>query len=214
MITGHFGVAALARSALREPIKPWYFFLLLGASVSPDVADVLYWLAGICSPYGLYSHTLHAVVLQAAVIGGVALLVSGSRPVALLFASVVMLHMPGDLITGRKLFAPGAEMMGLSLYQAPLWDWALELPILLLGWLVLRRNGRGPSWATSVYALVAMVLLQSAFDAFGALDGRGVKPNACPRVAPPSAMALVTMAGTRHVGAPDTPFPLPIRSSQ
>jgi hypothetical protein len=205
VIIGHFGVASLARSALREPIKPLHYFLLLGASVAPDVTDVLYWIAGVCSPYGLYSHTLHAVVLQAAVLGGVALLVSGSRGLALLVAVVVLLHMPGDLITGRKLFAPGAEMMGLGMYRWPVWDWAIEVPILVVGWLVLRRSGHGPKWATSVYALGCMVLLQTVFDVFGHLDGRGVKPNACPRVAPPAAVALVTPPGSRHVGAPATP---------
>lgn len=205
MITGHLGIAGIARSSVREPLKPAWFALLLGASLAPDVADLLYWVAGICSPYGLYSHTLHAVVIQAAVIGGIALLVSGSRSVALLFAVVVLLHMPGDWFTGRKLFAPGGEMMGLRLYERPLWDWALELPILLLGWLMLRRGGKAPAWATSVWSLLLMVLLQTGFDILGASRGGGVKPNACPRIAPGD-QALVTMPRARHVGASASPL--------
>lgn len=214
MITGHFGVAAIAQSTLREPLRPLHLFLLFGASVAPDAVDVLYWLFGICSPYGLYSHTLHAVLLQAAVIGGVAFLVSGSWRMALLFVAVVLLHMPGDWITGQKLFAPGAEMMGLRLYDRPLWDWLLELPILLLGWLMLRRARTGPAWATSVYTLLFMMLVQTGFDLHGAATGRGVKPNACPRVEPPAVTTLVSAARSRHVGASATPRPIHTRSIQ
>ena len=214
MIGGHFGIAGVAQASLRQPLRPAHLFLLFGASVAPDVMDVLYWLFGICSPYGLFSHTIHAVVLQAAVIGGIAFLVSESPKVAALFVVVVLLHMPGDLITGRKLFAPGAEMLGMRLYEHPLWDWLLEVPILLLGWLVLRRRGRAPAWATSAWTLVLMVVMQTAFDVFGASTGQGVKPNACPRVAPPAATALVSVPRSRHVGAPETPLPLSTRSSQ
>ncbi|MEO7457486.1 MAG: hypothetical protein ABIY52_14570 [Gemmatimonadaceae bacterium] len=203
MITGHFGITGFARSFVREPLKPLYFFLLLGASVSPDVLDMFYWLFEVCSPSGLYSHTIYAVALQAAVIGGIALLVTGSRAAALLFACAVLLHMPADWITGRKLFVPGAELMGLRLYDRPLWDWAVEVPILVAGWWMLRRAGRGPRWATTAYALAGMILGQTVFDL---LTGGGVKPNACLNAAIPSPAALVTAPLTRHVGAPSQPL--------
>jgi hypothetical protein len=195
VITAHLGVAAAARATVRTPLEPFHFFLLMGASVSPDVLDVLYWAASVCSPYGLYSHTLPAVVLQAAVIGGVALLVSGSRAVALLFAAVVMLHVPGDLVTGQKLLMPGGEMVGLNVYDSALLDWIIEVPILAAGWWILRRSGRGTRWATTIAALVLMVLVQTQFDVLSQIRGRGVKPNACPKATPGVPGALVPSAG-------------------
>jgi hypothetical protein len=200
VITAHLGIAAMARAAVREPLKPFHLLLLFGASVVPDAMDVLYWVTGVCSPYGLYSHTLPALLLQAAVIGGIAFLVTGSRVVALLFVTVVMLHMPGDLITGRKLVMPGGEMAGLRLYDQPVTDWLVEVPVVILGWWILRRSGRAPRWASSVWALVLMLLVQTQFDAYAQIQGHGVKPNACRRAGQPESRALVPRPGSRHVG--------------
>ncbi len=161
------------------------FAALLLASLTPDVVDAVYWAVGFCSPYGLYSHTVHAVVLEAAVVGGIALLATGSRTVALTFAIVVLLHMPADYFTGRKLFTPGGEIFGLRLYERPVVDWVLEVSIAMGGWWLLRRGGRAPRWAVSIRALVLVVLLQTTLDAMARPGRRGFKPNACPIVTSP-----------------------------
>ncbi|MDB4893638.1 MAG: hypothetical protein JWL61_5493 [Gemmatimonadetes bacterium] len=185
MITGHLGIAAAARSFSREPMGSILFVALLLAAIVPDAVDALYWVIDICSPYGLYSHTTYAVALEAAIIGGLAFLATRSRGVTLTFVLVVLLHSPADYFTGRKLFVPGGEMLGLRMYERPIVDWMLEVPLVIAGWWLLRRSGRSPRWAASVWAIVALVLLQATLDAFVIGRGRSLKPNGCPVVTSP-----------------------------
>jgi hypothetical protein len=194
VIVGHLGVAAAARSAWQRASLPW----LLVACVSPDLVDVAFALAGVCNPYGLYSHTVHAAALQAAVLGGAALLVTGSRATALASALMVLLHLPPDLITGHKIFWPGGPMVGLYIYQYPLLDFLVEAPILILGWWLLRRSRSAPRWATSVLVLLALLAGQGALDLMS--GNGGAKPSACssPRRRPWS----VTTAGAMFDAAP------------
>ena len=171
MITGHLGIAAAARSC-RPPLP---LLWLVPVSVAPDLLDVGYALSGICSPYGLYSHTVHAAVLTGAVLGGVAFLASGSRAAGLLTAIIVLAHLPLDLVTGHKIFWPGGPLIGMNLYRQPLLDFVVEVPILVAGWWLLWRGGRGPRWATATAMVVALVIGQGIFD----LLERGLKPTAC-----------------------------------
>lgn len=67
MITGHFGLAYGVR-AIRKDAP---LLLLLGAAVLPDMVDVAYALVGVCSPFGLYSHSLPAITVLAFVAGAV-----------------------------------------------------------------------------------------------------------------------------------------------
>ncbi len=161
------------------------FVALLFAAIVPDAMDALYWAVDICSPYGLYSHTTYAVALEAAIVGGVALLATGSRGVALTFVVVVLLHSPADYVTGWKLFAPGGEMLGLRIYDRPMVDWMVEVPLVVAGWWFFRRSGRSPRWAMSVWAIVALVVLQTTLDVLVIGRGGGLKPNACPVVTSP-----------------------------
>lgn len=179
MITGHFGIVGVVGSASRVRMGPGMFVALVFASLAPDIADTVFAVLGICSPNGLYSHTLYAVALEAAIIGGTAFLATGSRVTALIFAVVVLLHVPADYFTGRKLLLPGGEMAGLLWYERPLYDYLLEVPIVLLGWWLLRRSGRAPRWATSATVLVLALIVQTAFDLVSDRTSRGIKPNAC-----------------------------------
>ena len=185
MITGHFGIAAGVRSQSRAPMGSVLFLALLGAAVLPDAMDALYWVINLCSPYGLYSHTLYAVVLEAAVVGGAVFLLTGSRAVTLMFVVVVLLHSPADFFTGRKLFIPGDDLLGLRFYDRPVLDWLLEVPVAIVGWWMLRRSGRGPRWATSVWALALMVATQTTFDVLST-GQRSLKPNRCAVVSSPA----------------------------
>jgi hypothetical protein len=172
VITGHLGVAAAVRSVRRDASLLW----LVAAALVPDVVDIMFALAGVCNPYGLYSHTIPVVVLLAAVLGGVAFLATGRPGIGLATALVVVLHLPLDFITGHKLFWPGGEMLGLGLYGWPLMDFLLEVPIALGGWWLLRRSGAGPRWATIGGAALVLVALQVGVDL--PLD-RSLKPSAC-----------------------------------
>lgn len=179
MITGHLGVLGAAQSVSRAPSSSIALSALVIASFAPDILDAAYSVAGFCSPYGLYSHTVPAIAIETAIVAGVALLVTRSWATTLLFALVVVLHIPADFLTGRKLLWPGGEMTGLYWYDRPLEDFLLEVPTVLLGWWLLRRSGRAPRWATSVPVLTVVLLAQTAFDVEAARTGRGMKPSAC-----------------------------------
>jgi hypothetical protein len=172
VITGHLGVAAALRSRWRDVPLLW----LAAASVAPDVLDVAMAVTRICNPYGLYSHTVHAVLLLAAVIGGAAFLTSDSRQIGLVVAAAVLLHLPPDLITGHKIFWPGGPFFGLALHWHPRLDFLVEVPVALGGWWLLRRSAGAPRWASSWVAAAALVLVQATFNF--ATDNE-VKPTAC-----------------------------------
>jgi hypothetical protein len=172
VITGHLGVAAAIRSRWRDVPLLW----LLAASVAPDVLDIAMAAGGICNPYGLYSHTVPAVVLLAAVVGGAAFLMSDSREIGFVIALAVLLHLPPDLITGHKIFWPGGPFLGLALHWHPRLDFLVEMPVALGGWWLLRRTAGAPRWAVSWLAAATLVLVQGAFDF--ATDNE-VKPTAC-----------------------------------
>jgi hypothetical protein len=179
VITGHLGIAGAAHAGRRDSSLVW----LLGASMAPDVIDGLFVLAGSCNPHGLYSHTLPAAALIAAAIGAAAYLATGQRATGLLAALLVLAHLPPDYITGRKLFWPGGELMGLRLYDHPIADFALEAALVIGGWWMLRAKSWVPRWATGWPALAALLLLQGTADVIGNVRG-GVKPTACASVGP------------------------------
>jgi hypothetical protein len=178
VITGHLGIAAAVRSGWRDTSLLW----LLPASVAPDLLDITYALVGICSPFGLYSHTVPAVALLALAVGGAAFLATGSRSTGLAAGALVLLHLPADLITGYKYFWPGGPLTGLDLYRRPALDFLLEVPIALGGWWLLRRDVGVPRWATVGIAAGALVLVQATFDS--KVIG---KPSACAEQAGASA---------------------------
>jgi hypothetical protein len=183
VITGHLGVAGLLRSTREDNFGTGAFVALAVASLCPDVLDGVFFLVDFCSPYGLYSHTIFSVLLQSAVVGGAAFLVTDSRPMGVLFASAVLLHLPADFFTGRKLFFPGGEMVGLNLYNRPWWDLALEVPLVLLGWWAARRSSSIRSWTTSAWLLVFVLGVQVMYDATH--SSRLRKPTACFRSTTP-----------------------------
>ena len=179
MIVGHIGVAAALQRA-RPRAAPWW---LLVAAVAPDLVDVGYALAGVCNPFGLFSHTLPAAALIAACLGGAALL-TGRRETAAVVVLLVLLHLPPDFITGRKLYWPGGELHGLQLYHRPLADFLLESLVLGAGWLLVHPVAAVPRWMRSAWTLGALLLVQGTVDRF---SERLMKPTAC---AAPAVSAL------------------------
>jgi hypothetical protein len=172
VITGHLGIAAAVRSVRRDASLLW----LVPAAFAPDIVDLLFALANVCNPYGLYSHTVPLVVLFAAIFGGAAFLATGRLGVGLATALVVVLHLPLDFVTGHKLFWPGGEMLGLRLYDSPLLDFLLEVPLALGGWWLLRRSHAGPRWATAAGAALLLLAAQGGMDL---PLHRSLKPSAC-----------------------------------
>ena len=179
MITGHLGVAGLLRATQGAKFGKAAFVALAVAALFPDVLDGAFFLLGVCSPYGLYTHTIFSVLLQSAVAGGAAFLVFDSRAMGALFAASVLLHLPADFMTGRKLFFPGGEMVGMNLYARPVWDFALEMPLVVLGWVAARRSSGAHVWMTSAWLLALVLGVQLLDDA--TLSRRLRKPTACYR---------------------------------
>jgi hypothetical protein len=179
VIVGHLGLAGAVYARRRDSSLFW----LLGASMAPDVVDGLFVVARSCNPYGLYSHTIPAAALIAAVTGAIAYVATDQRITGLLAAALVVAHLPLDFITGQKLYWPGGELLGLRLYEFPPGDFALEALILLGGWWLVRSRRPAPRWATGWLALAVLLLAQGTLDVLGARGG-GTKPSACATVAP------------------------------
>jgi hypothetical protein len=176
VITGHLGIAAAANASRRDSSLIW----LLGASLAPDVVDAMFGAVGSCNPSGLYSHTLPAAALLAAVVGAIAFFATGQRATGLLAAVLVLAHVPLDFITGHKLFWPGGEIRGLRLYDWPTVDFALESLLVVAGWAVLRSRRWAPRWAIGWRALVFLLVLQGTADVAGKVRG-ALKVSACAR---------------------------------
>ena len=180
MITGHLGIAGAAHTSRRDSSLLW----LLGAAMAPDIVDALFVVARQCNPHGLYSHTIPAAALLAVVVGALAYHFTKQRATGLLSALLVLAHLPPDFITGRKLFWPGGELMGLRLYDHPIGDFVLETALVIFGWWLLRRRPWAPRWATGRAALVSLLVIQVSVEAAGSSEG-GVKPSACAELGGP-----------------------------
>lgn len=170
MIAGHLGAVAATWSLRTRTRLPW----LVIAAFGPDILDLAYVLLGICSPSGLYSHTLPAAVLLASVLAGAALLAEDRATAAMVFV-LVLAHLPFDWPTGQKLFWPGGEIHGLGWYRWPLRDFLVEAASIAAGWLLLvRAEPRNWRRWTIAFGLAALAS-QAAIDMSGALR----KPSAC-----------------------------------
>lgn len=179
MIAGHLAVAAVVACAGARSLDDTRLAVLVAAAFAPDLLDGLFVVAGICNPYGLYSHTLPVVVILAAVVGGAVLLTSSVRTDAAIVAVAVLAHAPADFFTGRKLFWPGAELVGWQLYDRPWLDFAVEAPLVIVAWWLLRRKQWSPRWSVSILVLVAVLAGQATFDVLASRRKGTVKPNAC-----------------------------------
>lgn len=162
MYIGHVG-AALAAKRARTSIG---LFALLVATYTPDWVDSAFCLAGLYNPERLISHTIPAVVLFALV--GFALYGLKTRDwtAALVVAGVILSHMVLDWLTGYKPVWPGGPMIGLSLYDRPVWDFIAEGVVIVIGVLLYARTlpPRRQPWIDISIMLGALLTLQLGID--------------------------------------------------
>jgi hypothetical protein len=169
VIVGHLGVAFGARAFRRDVPLVWF----ITAAIAPDIADGFI-AAGrmmfrdntgsfFCNAFGGWSHSLPASAVLAILMAGAAWGWTHNRSAAVIIGAVVLTHLPLDLVTGLKALWPGGPVAGLFLYRFGVWDFAVELPVLLLGWALLRRHG-GPRWATSIAMPAFLILIQAKAD--------------------------------------------------
>ena len=181
MITGHIGIAFGARaldrreSGVRAPLL-W----LLAASVAPDGLDSLLALGKYCNPEGVFSHSLPAVGILAALFAVASFLHTRSATTALIVGAMVVMHLPPDYITGRKALWPGGPVAGFYIYRWGWLDFLVELPVVVAGWWMLRRAQFTPRWVVSVLTLVALIGVQAAFDVTSVVNGPR-PPRSCSR---------------------------------
>jgi membrane-bound metal-dependent hydrolase YbcI (DUF457 family) len=155
---------------------------LLVASIAPDILDGVYALARVCSPYGVYSHSLPAIAVLAAITMVLAYAGTRSGAIALVFGLVVLAHVPLDWLTGEKALWLHRPVVGLNLYRWPAVDFVLELPLIVGGWWMLRRVPGAPRWAISGAALALLLLGQIVADSsftFTKRLGTTAHKNAC-----------------------------------
>ncbi len=170
MVTGHIGLALAARR--RWPAIP--IVLLLAASVFPDLVDLAKALADVHVAHGLYSHTLPAVAVQAVVLGVTSAVWLRSGVAGVVVALLVVFHLPADYITGDKLLWENGPMVGLDLYDRPLFDLALEALVVSGCWALLRRSAAAPPWVRSGAVLALLLTVQCTVNAIGVANARNV----------------------------------------
>jgi hypothetical protein len=170
MVTGHLGIAMAARR--RWPAIP--VVLLLAASVFPDLVDLAKAVANIHVAHGLYSHTLPAVAVQTVVLGVITALWLRSPVAGVVVAALVALHLPADYITGDKLLWENGPIVGLDLYDRPLFDLGLEILLLSTCWALLRRSADAPRWVRSRAVLALLLFVQCTVNAIGVANARNV----------------------------------------
>ena len=160
MIVGHVGIAYWARTKSPAASLPW----LLAASIMPDLIDGVLSRMRVLNPCSVYSHSIPAVVVLALLVSGCAYVVTGSWRGAALVAALVVAHLPADYVTGLKVLWPNGPVVGFYLYRWPVWDFVIEVPIVGMGWLMLRRSASAPRWAISGLSLGVLILVQGALD--------------------------------------------------
>ncbi|MDQ2664478.1 MAG: hypothetical protein M3Z05_00530 [Gemmatimonadota bacterium] len=163
MVTGHVAVAYAARA--RWPRAE--LFALVVATLVPDLADFVLPQGDQCrTTCELYTHAFPAVLVLAAAMAAISWGVWHRRVTAGLAGALVVVHVLCDMLTGYKKFWIGGPDMGLSLYAHAGADFALEAGMMTAAWVILRRTPQAPRWAVHPIALVLLVLVQAAFDAW------------------------------------------------
>jgi membrane-bound metal-dependent hydrolase YbcI (DUF457 family) len=190
VITGHFGLAAGAKST--EPSAP--LWLLMLATMWLDVVFTPLYLMGIETlqtppggGYGTsvihadYTHSLVGALLLSALFGAVAGFRWGRR-VAVVLAAVAFSHWVLDLVVHRADLPllpgnlGGLPLLGFGLWRVPVVSILVEAALLVVGvylyWRTAQRNSRPASGSRVTPNVVSAALLVSGvmvlvLDAFG-----------------------------------------------
>lgn len=176
MIVGHLGVALGAKSIRRAHPLLW----LTVATYAPDIVDVVIGtVTGACTRYGEWSHALPCTIAIAATSAAICLVLTHDSFTAAAVAVLVLLHVPPDYLTGHKLLWSGGPIIGLRLYDRPLVEFFIEVPLIVGGWWMLRRSRGAVRWLAPWPTLAFLLTVQGAANA-SRTRVRGLKPGACP----------------------------------
>jgi hypothetical protein len=160
MYVGHVAIALALRA--REPRLPIVPLAL--ACFGPDWIEMMLLAAGAPEGTAVYSHSIPAIVVGAALAAGVfaALKRPGTRLILIGWLS----HWPADLFTGRKPLFASTPLIGLDLYKLPAVDFALESAVILIGCALYAKRyaPRAELRRTIVMLAAALIVLQGAVD--------------------------------------------------
>jgi hypothetical protein len=174
VIAGHLGVAMAARARWnRVPL-----LVIAIAAVFPDIIDFVTAALHVCGPFGLYSHSLPSIAIQAVVLGGAVMAWRRSPSAGAIVVAMIVLHLAADYITGLKVLWPGGPVVGLNLYSHPVGDFILEAVVTVGGWRILRNSPARDRWSSAPMLLVILLATQAALDIASYAVGP-VKPNGC-----------------------------------
>jgi LexA-binding, inner membrane-associated putative hydrolase len=154
MYTGHLGVALAARRFGTVPL-----WALVVTSQMPDWLSIVVGATGVEDAHEIWSHSLPAVLIGAAVAGCITLWVTARPGSAALIAAVYLSHPVLDLITGLKPTWPAGPLIGGCLYDWPVGDFIVESLFVLAGAAVYRTCIDPARRTAAVGGIVAVVLL-------------------------------------------------------
>jgi membrane-bound metal-dependent hydrolase YbcI (DUF457 family) len=163
MYVGHVG-AALAGKRAQRSIG---LIVLLIATYIPDWVDTGLCLAGSFKPAEMISHSIPAVLLFALAAFVIYGLKTGDWTGGSVIAAVIVSHMLLDWITGDKPTWPGGPMIGLELYEHPVWDFIAEGAVIAVGGFLYAPTlpARRRPWLDISMMLGALLGMQLAIDA-------------------------------------------------
>jgi hypothetical protein len=184
MLVGHLGLALIGKRA--RPDAP--LALLTGAAFLPDVVRA--GLDLVVSP-GWTNFLSHSIP-SALVLAGVSALAAVARPasrkagIAVLAAALCVSHLPADYLTGCKPTWFRGPYLGLNLYQRPLYDLALELPLLIAGLRLARPVLAGERLFPKRWVFSVCLTAQIAFLIYGNGALGACVPDTFGRRSPPA----------------------------
>jgi membrane-bound metal-dependent hydrolase YbcI (DUF457 family) len=162
MYVGHVG-AALGAKRIAPAVA---MGTLLLATYLPDWVDAALCLTGRYHDAQMYSHSIPAALVLAALAGATQLRRLDVRA-ALVVAALVISHVVLDYITGIKPTWAGGPFIGLEMYRHPLADFVVEAIVIVTGWMFYRRTLPPglPKWNASSTMLLLLLLMQGGIDA-------------------------------------------------
>lgn len=161
MYAGHAALALYTKA--RRPRLP--LLLLVVVAYAPDWIE---WLVEAASPLhgtsAMVSHSIPSVLVGSTVVAVLALLFHAERPDAVALWLLYLSHWAADFLTGLKPTWPGGPMVGLRLYERPLWDFAIEAVVVGAAWIAYRRSlPATPRRGVAVLIPAGLLLFQVGF---------------------------------------------------
>src|SRR5262245_34478493 len=184
MLVGHLGLALIGKRV--RPDAP--LSMLVGAAFLPDIVRAGLDLVVSSGWTNFLSHSIPSTL----VLAGLSALAATSRSatrqpgIAALLAALCVSHLAADYLTGCKPTWFRGPYLGLNLYQRPLYDLALEIPLLIVGTRLARPVLPNGHWITRRWMFGACLTAQIAFLIYGNGALGACVPDTFGRRSPPA----------------------------